>query len=296
MGIGTRTYRLGAVLPGIVLSAALLLVVEAALPATLGGMLLVAYLVAAVILALGQFEAPAVQVLGRARWATAGEEQLLQGLAGRLASHGSPAPDLYVGRSDLGRAAAEPCGRRSVVVAPRMLRWLHRKQVSQEVVATVVAQAAAGLQVGPSRFDLAVRLLTSPGALVVAGFVRVARLFKWVPGVLAWWRIRAVFGIVAVWQCLQAHQMTIAVTTGVLIAVSYSGPACARAWRRRVEVDSDRLVATAGLADQLEFAVRSADEPGSIDRVHRIRWAAMEAGKAPGPSSPSKRRQLYVVR
>ena len=63
------------------------------------------------------------------------------------------------------------------------------------------------------------------------------------------------------------------VTTGVLVAVSYTGPACARAWWRRVEAEADRLVARAGFAGQLEFAVRSADEPGAIDRVERIRRA-----------------------
>lgn len=54
MGIETGMFRLGAVLPGIVLSAALTLVVSATLPPTLGGMLLVAYVVAAVLLAFGQ--------------------------------------------------------------------------------------------------------------------------------------------------------------------------------------------------------------------------------------------------
>lgn len=294
MGIGTRICRLGAVLPGIVFSAALLLVISATLPATLGGILLIAYIAAAAMLALGNFEAPAVEVLGRSRRATAGEEQLLQGIAGWLASRGLDVPDLYVARGDRGRAAAEPCGRRSVVVAPRTLGWLHRQQVSQAVVATVVAQAAAGLQAGPSRFDLGVRLLAAPGALAHAGFARVARWFTGVPGVLALWRIRAVFGIVAVWQCLQAHQMTIAVTTGALITVSYSGPACARAWRRRVEAAADRCVARAGLGELLEFAVRSADEPGSIDRVDRIRRAANDA--ATSDRSAGATRQLYVVR
>ena len=291
MGIGTRMFRLGAVLPGIVLSVALMSVVSAMLPATIGGLLLVAYVAAAAVLATGALEAPGVEVLGRARRATAGEEQLLQGLAVWLAGRRQQVPDLYVARSDRGRAAAEPVGRHSVVVAPRMLGWLHREQVSEAVVATVVAQAAAGLRVGPSRFDLAVRLLTAPGAVVVAGFVRVARWFTWLPGVLGLWRIRAVFGIVAVWQCLQAHQVTIAVTTGVLVAVSYTGPACARAWRRRVEAAADRLVARAGLAGQLEFAVRSADEPGSIDRVERIRRAAKDATPV-GTAA----RSLYVVR
>jgi hypothetical protein len=284
-------FRLGAVLPGIVLSAALLSVVSAMLPATLGGLLLVAYVVTAVVLAAGVLEEPGVEVLGRARRATPGEDQLLKGLAVWLVGHGQQVPDLYVARSDRGRAAAEPAGRHSVVVAPRMLGWLHRQQVSEAVVATVVAQAAAGLRVGPSRFDLAVRLLTAPGALVVAGFLRVARWFTWVPGVLGLWRIRAVFGIVAVWQCLQAHQVTVAVTTGVLVAVSYTGPACSRAWRRRVEAAADGLVARAGLAGQLEFAVRSADEPGSIDRVDRIRRARAAAAEPPGA-----KRALYVVR
>lgn len=294
MGIGTRMYRLGAVLPGIVLSTALLLVVSAMLPATVGGLLLVGFIAAAVLLALGSFEVAAVEVLGRARRATPGEEQLLQGLAGWLAGRGLEVPTLYVARADRGRAAAEPCGRHSVVVAPRMLGWLHRQQVSQAVVATVVAQAAAGLRGGPSRFDLAVRLLIAPGALVVAGFVRVARWFTWVPGVLALWRIRAVFGVVAVWQCLQAHQVTIAVTTGVLMTVSYTGPACARALRRRVEAAADQAVTRAGLGDQLEFAVRSADEPGSIDRVERIRRAAKDAAAADQAAVAA--RQLSLVR
>lgn len=292
MGIGTRMFRLGAVLPGIVLSAALMSVVSAMLPATLGGLLLVAYVAAAVVLATGALEAPGVEVLGRARRATPGEEQLLQSLAVWLVGHGQRVPDLYVARSDRGRAAAEPAGRHSVVVAPRMLGWLHRQQVSEAVVATVVAQAAAGLRVGPSRFDLAVRLLTAPGMLVVAGFVRVARWFTWVPGVLGLWRIRAIFGIVAVWQCLQAHQLTVAVTTGVLVAVSYTGPACARTWRRRVEAGADELVARAGLAGHLEFAVRSADEPGSIDRVERIHRVGAAAAEQDGVA----KRALYIVR
>ena len=295
MDIGIRMYRLGAVLPGIVLSATLLLVVSAMLPATIGGLLLVGYVAAAVVLATGALEEPAVQVLGHARGTTAGEELLLQGLAEWLAARGQTVPDLYVGRSDRGRPAAEPVGRRSVVIAPRMLGWLHREQVSQAVVATVVAQAAAGLRVGPSRFDLAVRLLTAPGAMVVAGFLRVARWFTWVPGVLGLWRIRVIFGVVAVWQCLQAHQVTIAVTTGVMIAVSYSAPACARAWRRRSEAAADELVASQGLGEHLEFAVRSADEPGSIDRVDRIRRAALAAAMAGHDEAPS-RRPLYVVR
>lgn len=296
MGIGTRMFRLGAVLPGIVLSAALTLVVSAALAPTLGGMLLVAYLVAALVLAFGQVEAPAVQVLGRARRATAGQEQLLKSLVAQLRTHRVPVPDLYVARRDLGRAAAEPCGRRSVVVAPRMLAWLHREQVPQDVAAAVVAQAAAGLRAGPSRFDLSVRLLIAPGALVVTAFQRIARWFTWAPGVLGLWRIRAVFGAVAVWQCLQANQVTIAVTTGVLVAVSYTGPTCARAWRGRVEQAADQAVVAAGLGEQLAFAVRSADEPGCVDRLHRIRTPTHGAGGESGAPQRRDRRSLYLVR
>ena len=297
MGSGTRMYRLGAVLPGIVLSAALVLVVAASVPAALAGLVEVGYVATAAVLAFGRFEPQAVQVLGLARRATPGEERLLGEVTAWLGGRGFAMPDLYVARGDLGRAAAEPCGRRSVVLAPRMLGWLHRQQVSQAVVATVVAQAAAGLEVGPSRFDLAVRALTAPGSLVVAGFVRVARWLTWVPGVLGLWRIRAVFGIVAVWQCLQAHEVTFAVTTGLLMTVSYSAPACARMWRRRAEAAADRIVARAGLGDQLEFAVRSADEPGSMDRVARIRGASRDAvAEHPDQGAGGVARQLYVVR
>ena len=292
MGIGTRMFRLGAVLPGIVLSAALTLVVSATLPPGLGGLLLVAYVWTAMVLAFGRSR-PSGSRAWRRPWAKEGEEQLLQALGAQLRTHGGGVPDLYVARNDLGRAAAEPCGRRSVVVAPRMLGWLHREQVSQALAAAIVAQAAAAMEVGPARFDLAVRLLTTPGAVMVAMFHRVARLFTWVPGVLGLWRIRAVFGVVAVWQCLESRQATTAVTTGALMAMSYTAPACARAWRRRVEVEADRMVATAGLGDQLVFAVRSADEAGCVDRVHRIRKAAQEAGRT--PTAEPGRRSLYLV-
>lgn len=295
MGIGTRLFRLGAVLPGIVLSAALTLVVAAMLPATLGGMLLVAYVAAAVVLAFGRLEPITVRVLGRIRPATAGEAQLLQAVATRLHAHGVAVPVFTVGRSDLRRAAAEPWGRRTVVVAPRLLRWLAREQVAVEVAAAIVAQAAAGLRVGPSRFDLSVRWLLWPGSLVVAGFLRIAGLFTWVPGTLGLWRLRAVLGAVAVWQTLQDQQVTIAVTTGVLMAVSYTGPACARAWRRRVEAAADRVVASAGLGEELVFAVRSADEAGSVDRIHRIRTAMAETSPPAGPPDGRDRR-LYLVR
>ena len=295
MRVGKRAYRVAAVLPGIVLSAALVLVVADSLPATPAGMLLVGYVGATAVLAFGRLEVLAVLGLGRARRPTVAEEQLLQNLAGWMLARGLSAPDLYVARSDLGRAAAEPCGRRSVVVAPRVLHWLHPGHVPQAVGAAVVAQAAAALRVGPSRYDLAVRLLTLPGALILAGFARIAGLFTWVPGVMGLWRMRAILGIVAVWQCLQSSQVTIAVTTGSLMTVSYSAPACARAWRRRVEVDADQLVVSAGLANQLEFFVRSADEPGSLDRVQRIRAAAMRSDGTTG-STMAINRQLHVVR
>lgn len=294
MGIATRMFRWAAVLPGMVLSAALTLAVSAMLPGTLRGMLLVTHLVLAAVLAFGQLEAPAVQVLDRARRATAGEERLLQPLVGQLRAHGCLVPDLYVARGDLGRAAAEPCGRRSVVVAPRLLRWLHRDQVGHDVAAAIVAQAAAGLRVGPARFDLAVRLLTAPGALVVAMFRRIARLFAWAPGVLGLWRIRAVFGLVAVRQCLQEQQATVAATTAALIAASYICPACARTWRRRVEVDADRQVAASGLGEQLAFAVRAADEAGCMDRVRRIRIAGQKARRQP-PAPHSVRRSRALI-
>jgi hypothetical protein len=295
MRVGTRVYRLGAVLPGVVLSAAVVLVIVDSLPATPGGMLLVGYVGAAAVLACGWLEVLAVLGLSHARRPTVGEEQLLQDLAGWLRARGLSAPHLYVARSDVGRAAAEPWGRRSVVVAPRVMHWLHRGLMPQASGAAVVAQAVARLQVGPSRYDLAVRLLTLPGALILAGFVRIAGWFAWMPGVMALWRIRAILGIVAVWECLQSNQVTIAVTTGSLMTVSYSAPACARAWRRRVEIDADQLVVSAGLADQLEFAVRSADEHGFLDRVQRIRAAAMRTDGTTC-SSMATNRQLYVVR
>ena len=90
--------------------------------------------------------------------------------------------------------------------------------------------------------------------------------------------------------------MTIAVTTGVLIAVSYCGPACARTWRRRVEAASDRLVARAGLGEQLAYAVRSADEPGCVDRVNRIQAAAQENGQWSDHSDTDRRRTFHLVR
>lgn len=110
---------------------------------------------------------------------------------------------------------------------------------------------------------------------------------------LGLWGIRVVFGVVAVWQCLQAHEVTIAITTGTLIAVSYAGPACARASRRRIEAAADRPVARAGPGDQLEFAVRPACEPGSIDRVEQIhRFATAQSTELTTPAQ----RELYLVR
>jgi len=284
-------------LPGIILSVALTLVVTAALPAPVGELVLVAHVLLVVVLASGRLEAPSVLVLGGARRTTVGEERLLAPITQQLHNHGFGAPHLVVFRGDLRRAAAEPRGRRSVAVAPRLLRWLHRQQVSTDVAAAILAQAAAGLQAGPARFDLAVRLLTAPGALVLAMFQRIAASFTRVPGALGLWRVRAVFGAVAVVQCLQQQQATVAVTTGALVAVSYSSPACARAWRRRVEVAADRLVATAGLGEQLAFAVRSADEPGCVGRVHRILAAAPTSVQEPGcPGAGGRRRTLHLVR
>ena len=69
---------------------------------------------------------------------------------------------------------------------------------------------------------------------------------------------------------------TIAIATGILIAISYIAPAADRAWRAAVERDADRTVAHAGLAGSLVAYAQWQLGADSMERVHRITAANEE--------------------
>lgn len=264
MGARTRMLWWAAVAPSMVLSCALAVVIIGAAPPLVGGITLLCFPGVAAVLATGRLEGQAARLLGRARYLTPGESECLERVTVELVGHGFRIPNLFVARTDTRRQVAEAYGRNTVILAPRLLTWLLSGQVSREALAAVLAHAAAAGSVGPSRFDMTVRWLLLPGRAAVWLFdVTAVRCQRSVAPVALVWRIRAIFGVIAVIQCSNQHQDLFAGTVGVLVALSYVIPYASGLWRIRVQTSADAVVVGAGMGPGLAAAVAALNERGA---------------------------------
>ena len=159
------------------------------------------------------------------------------------------------------------------------------EQVPREALAAVLAQAAATGFVGPSRFDMMVRWLLLPGkAAVWIVEATAGRCRRSLAPVAVMWRMRAVFGVIAVIQCSNQHQDLIGATVGALTTLSYVIPYASGLWRIRVQASADAVVVVAGMGLSLISAVAALNEPGAVDRLCRLRMAQSAENRAPQPA------------
>lgn len=277
MRTSTKVIRLFAVVPAAVAGSFVAIIGLGFLP---GAGLVAAFagtLVVSLVLATGRWEAPATRVFGFARGLRAGERAILTPTLAML-----EALDLAPGRvllrgTDNGGLVAKPVGRRTVIVEPNVVQGLFERRLTREDAAAAIGYAVASQRVGPSRFDLAVRLWAFPWTLLYVIVRQIARAFSWVPAAGAAWQLRAVVGVIVVVQGFQpGGDPALGVATGLLVATSYIVPAADRAWRGAVERDADRIVAHAGLAGSLAHYAQWQLGPNSMERVQRIAAAAQQ--------------------
>lgn len=277
MRTSTKLIRLFAVIPAAIAGSFIALMglgflPDAGLLAAFAGTLIVS-----LILAFGFWEPAAARIFGFARGLRPGERAAVAQTLALL-----KVLDLAPGRVllrlvDTGGLQATPIGRRTVIVEPTLIEGLYERRLSHEDAAAVIGHAVASQHMGPARFDLAARLWAFPWTLLYAVVRHIAHVFSWVPAGGFAWHMRFVIGVIVVVQGFQpGGDKTIAIATGILIAISYVAPAADRAWRAVVERDADGIVAHAGLAGSMVAYAQWQLGANSLERVHRITAANEE--------------------
>ena len=253
-------------------------------------------LVVSLVLACGFWEPAAARIFGFARGLRPGERATLEHTLALLKVLDLAPGRVLVRFVDTGGLQATPIGRRMVIVEPTVVHGLYERRLSYEDAAAVIGHAVASQRMGPARFDLAARLWAFPWTLLYAVVRQIARAFSWVPAGGFAWHMRFVIGVIVVVQGFQPDgDKTIAIATGILIAISYVAPAADRAWRGVIERDADRIVAHAGLAGSMVAYAQWQLGADSMGRVHRI-TAANEERKQQKASAAAAHAELVDAR
>jgi hypothetical protein len=277
MRTSTKLIRLFAVIPAAIAGSFIAIMglgflPDAGLVAAFAGTLGVS-----LALACGFWESPAARIFGFARGLRPGERAALDQTMALLKVLDLAPARVLLRFVDTGGLQAVPIGRRTVIVEPTLVQGIYEGRLSYEDAAAVIGHAVASQRMGPARFDLAARLWAFPWTLLYAVVRHVAHVFSWVPAGGFAWHMRFVIGVIVVVQGFQpGGDETIAIATGILIAISYIAPAADRAWRAAVERDADRIVAHAGLAGSLVAYAQWQLGADSMERVHRITAANEE--------------------
>jgi len=269
MDTWTRVLKVAWLAPGVLVSTVVWLMLAALVPA--GSILLLCGVILVVMLRMGRLADPATRLLAGARRASAGEREVLEALAGRLAGLEVAAVQLRVGRSTRPHPAVRPVGR-ELVVSPALLEAVFHRQVELDEAAALVTHAVGRVVTQRTSADLALAAWTLPWQLVAGVVRRVGAAARWVPLVGLAWQLRAVVGVVAVVQSAAADRMASAVVVAVFITATYLTPVARRAWGARVQRVADQYVVAHGLGVALLGALQriGASTP-DLDRTTRLR-------------------------
>lgn len=286
MDAWTRTLRVVAIAPAVVVSTVLWLVLGALLPAGVGGLLL---LVAPVMLALlwlplsgraGRLVDRAGTVLVGAREPSAAELAALRPVLARLLELDVEPTRLLVSRSARPYPPVRPFGRDQVVISPVLAEALFRHQVDVEDAVALIVHNIGWLRAQPTRGAVAIAALTLPWRAVTASASRVGFGARWVPFVGFAWRLRFVVGTVAVVQSAVEGRAVSAMLVAVFLAATYTTPAARRARGARLQVVADHYVTACGLGPALLRAMYRVGAPTpDMERATRLR--AVDAGGTP---------------
>jgi hypothetical protein len=245
--------------------------VLAVLPPVLGLLGFLAGGVALVVLAAGGLEGPAVQLLTRAREATAGERAVLAPVLVAQGGTGIAAVALYVRRAP--HASTSPAlvvGSSSLVVTPWLVEATYRGWITREEATAVVLHVAGRHRAGRRRLEVAVLAATTPWRAVSAVARGVGGAVSWFPFVRFAWALRGFVGAVAVVQSAMEGRAVYGAIAGVFVGLTYLVPAAARARERRLEAEADRLLVARGLGEVLAGLLRRSGVPVRVERLQRL--------------------------
>lgn len=240
----------------------------AVLPPDIAGGTLIGVIAAALVLCRPRSERVAVRLLAQGAPISRGQGVLLAPAIALLQEGGLAPPRLYFAQGRRHRVLAEPVGRHSIVLAPRLFAGAARGRVDAETLAVVLAHAQARRV---ARFgmkhDIALRLALVPGQTISSLWRGVARWLRWAPGASVFWLIAAVVIATAAWRTVVEGVWWI----GLVIVLTSSATLVSRSarvmWTRQVDAAADRMVADHGLGGPLGRLLMSDGSRRSLDRA-----------------------------
>lgn len=278
-----RVVTLG---PALLVSFVLVVVVFALLPPALGLSLFLASAGVLIALALGQLEQPAIGLLTRSRPVTEAEFRVMAPVLADLGRRGVDVGSLYVTRVQRPHTpVALAIGHREVVITPGLVEGTYRGAVTGAEAVAALAHAVGRRQAIRPRQEAAVLAATTPWRMVVATFRGVGRAFAWLPFMRVAWTLRGGVGVICVVQSVAEGRTWPGLLGGVVIALTYLGPAAARVIEARAEVAADQLVVELGLGGVLTGLLRRHGHPLTLERQQRLESAA----------EPTQRPRLHLV-
>lgn len=259
--------------PGLVVGAALWLMLWALLPAALAWPTIAAGCVVLTALATGRLEGRTVRLVARARTLSEAEAAVLAPALTRLCSRGVGPPRIavYIRRAPRPDSVAEPIGRGCLVVSRGLVEAVSCGRLDVDESAAVLIHAVGRLRHGHTRLDLAVLCCAAPWKLVAVVCRRVGGAVRGVPFLALAWRLRVGVAAIAVVQSFDAGRIATAFVVAVFGAATYAVPWCRRAWEARVERAADAFVAAHGFGEALSRLLqRQAPGAQSLERIHRL--------------------------
>ncbi|GAC1378642.1 MAG: hypothetical protein NVSMB48_00540 [Marmoricola sp.] len=216
----------------------------------------------------------AVRLLAQGAPISRGQEMVLQPALTRLTEAGLAPPRLYVAPPRGHQMLAEPVGRRSMVLAPRLLARSARGNVDAETLAVVLAHAEARRVVRSGmRHDIALRIVLIPGRTFSSLVRGLARRLRWVPGAGLSGLVAAVVISTAVWRTFTEGVAWIGLIIALMASFGVISHAARAAWRTHVDSAADRLLADRGLGGPLARLLLSEGSRRSLDRVEAVSGA-----------------------
>lgn len=253
---------------GVLFSAAVWLVLLAAVPAFAVVVMLGGVVVVAAFRTL-----PVLRLVYGARPATAADrEVLLRAIVPITSLRGRDQPRVFVGtgRRAEGRTVRAPGGG-LLVVSESLLTRIRSGAVSDVAVSALVARAFGQVSALGSRTVLAVELYCLPWSIVEVAVARIMPALSRVRLVSLSWRLRpVVFGLGLVDAVLHARWEAAVPLVAVSVLTYTTGP-LRRAWQRRLAELGDRRVDGEGLGSgsALDQATLVADAVPSDGKVPR---------------------------
>ena len=237
-----------AVGPELLVSTVLTWMVGALLPPAEGLALFVGGLAMMVLLLCGRGESAVAQVLYRAHPLTQSERATLAPAVTLLCRNalGPPPVRLWICSGD-GRVAAQPLGRRSVLIGQGVLDAVEDGQLTQGQAAAIIGHPAALVRGGWTRNDLAITFWSLPWLALKALAGGMAEGFGRLPFVALGWRPRLVVAAIAVVQAVQQGVPWLAVFLAMIAALTYVIPMWERRWQTAELLAGDRALVEAGL-------------------------------------------------